>query len=96
MKLTELIYGFLKEDKQARDSDTHLYLKVCTHLNAVAIHMPFCDVVRNLKDLGLPSIETVTRLRRKVQSEHPELEASDKVAEWRADKEEQARAGIFV
>ena len=58
--------------------------------------MPFCDVIGNLKELGLPSIETVTRLRRKVQAEHPEVRASEKVTQWREVKEEQARAGIFV
>ena len=46
--------------------------------------------------LGLPSIETVTRLRRKVQAEHPEVRASEKVTQWREVKEKQARAGIFV
>ena len=96
MGLTDLIYRYLLQDEQTRDSDTKLYMRICAHLNAVAIHMPFCDVIGNLKELGLPSIETVTRLRRKVQAEHPEVRASEQVTEWRADKEEQARAGIFV
>ena len=96
MGLTDLIYRYLQQDEQTRDSDTKLYMRICAHLNAPAIHMPFCDVIGNLKELGLPSIETVTRLRRKVQAEHPEVRASEKVTQWREVKEEQARAGIFV
>lgn len=96
MKLTDLIYRILKLDIAARDNDVHLYMRVCSNINAPAIHMPFCEVMGKLKELGLPSIETVTRLRRKVQAEHPEVRASDQVMQWREDKEEQARAGIFV
>ena len=45
MGLTDLIYRYLLQDEQTRDSDTKLYMRICAHLNAVAIHMPFCDVI---------------------------------------------------
>ena len=96
MKLTDLIYKKLKISEHLRDCDNDLYLAVCTELNPSAIHKPFYEVMLDLKSYGLPSIETVTRLRRKVQAEHPEVRASEKVTQWREVKEEQARAGIFV
>ena len=96
MKLTDLIYEKMKKSPYLRDSDKDLYLAVCNDLNPSALYKPFYKVMFDLKSYGLPSIETVTRLRRKVQAEHPEVRASDQVMQWREDKEEQARAGIFV
>jgi len=96
MKLTDLIYEKMKKSPYLRDSDKDLYLAVCSELNPSALYKPFHKVMFDLKSYGLPSIETVTRLRRKVQAEHPEVRPSDQVAEWRAAKEEMARQGIYA
>lgn len=93
--ITDLIEVQLRENEHLRDSDTLLYTAICAHLNPLAMTMPFQAVIQDLKAYGLPSIETVTRLRRKVQADCPELRASEQVQEWRAAKEERARMGCF-
>lgn len=32
MGLTDLIYRYLLQDEQTRDSDTKLYMRICAHL----------------------------------------------------------------
>ena len=94
--MTELIDKILVKDQKARDSDVHLYLEVCKTYNPIALQMPFCQVLASLKEYGYPSIETVSRLRRKVQNEKPELRGTEKVQDWRDAKETKAHMGIFV
>ena len=96
MTLTQYVEGILEKDRKARDSDSYLYLEVCRQYNPIALNLSFDEVMRNLKTYGYPSIETVGRIRRKLQEEQPELRASQQVQDWRAIKEEQARAGIFI
>jgi hypothetical protein len=50
--------------------------------------MSLQSVFENHKTLGIPSLETITRCRRKLQEKHPELRdaAADKVR--RADEQE--------
>ena len=93
--LIYIIEGLLRENARARDDDAYLYAKVCNRLNPEAMRVPFVVVISQLKDYGLPGYDTVTRLRRRIQSEHPELRASDQVEDWRAEKETKARVGIF-
>lgn len=94
--LVELIEDMLRRHEKARNDDLYLYAKVCNIINPEAFQAPFGLVIYQLKDYGLPGYDTVTRLRRRIQSEHPELKASDQVTDWRAEKEEKARAGIFT
>ena len=56
------------------------------------IHMPMIDFYEQLPTLDVPTIETVSRLRRKAQQEHPELKANAEVTAFRAEREEQFRA----
>ena len=86
----------MNDNEKTRDCDVRLYLEVCRVLNPAAMREPFSAVIADLKGHGYPSIETVTRLRRKLQAEYPELRATEQVEKWRSIKEEQARAGIFA
>lgn len=94
--LTQIIADILIKDDKARDSDTYLYHAVCMYIAPVILTKPFGEVILNPKKYGIPGYDTVTRLRRKVQRDQDELKASEQVTQWRADKEEQVRAGIFI
>jgi len=84
---TELVQGILERCPEARNSDNVLYIKV---LNAYGeqkgINLENMSVLRffmNIKDIGVPSIETVGRCRRKIVEAHPELGGNDTVEGYR-------------
>lgn len=88
---TKLVKDILVNYKTARNSDTVLYLKVMERLNPPTVKMPFGMVLKNLEDLGLPCYDTVTRARRKIQAEFPELQGDERVKDYRAELEEEYR-----
>lgn len=84
---TKLVKTILEEDKQARNSDSFLYLKVIETIadqkgiNLYGISIPIFLV--SMKENGFPGFETVRRTRQKIQQHHPELAACEKVAGMR-------------
>lgn len=92
MTTTKLVKSILEEDKQARNSDSFLYLKVLERvakekgINIWGMSVPV--FLCNLKDYGLPPFESVRRTRQKVQQHHPELAACEKVEEMRMENEQ--------
>ena len=92
---TKLVKAILEEDKQARNSDSFLYLKVIEHISeqeGFAInYMTVPYFLENMKEYGFPGFETVRRTRQKVQQHHPELAACDKVAGMRMINETEFR-----
>lgn len=95
--LTDMIAEIMTKDEKARNSDAYLYHAVCLRISPVALTTPFGTVIQDPKKYGLPSSDTVSRLRRKIQSEctFAELGASKQVKAWRDAKEERCRAGCF-
>lgn len=93
--LTEIITDIMIRDDVARESDTYLYHAVCEKIAPAAMSVPFGIMIQNLKRYGLPTYDTVTRLRRKIQSEHCFVDPSTQVKAWRDAKEERCRAGCF-
>lgn len=95
--LTEIITDIMIRDDVARESDTYLYHAVCEKIAPAAMSVPFGIMIQNLKGYGLPTYDTVTRLRRKIQSEYNfiDLQANTQVKAWRDAKEERCRAGCF-
>lgn len=89
---TELVKDILKGCPEARNSDNILYIKVCENIgNEKGIDiekMSMPHFLLNLKDMGLPSIETVGRCRRKIVEQCPELAGNDAVQYGRAENEE--------
>ena len=87
-----LVQSILENDIRARNSDSFLYLRVlefigeCKGVNLKSV--PVSVFLQNMDEYGVPSFETVRRSRQKVQAEYPELAASEKVAEYRAENEE--------
>ena len=92
---TSLVRSILEEDKQARNSDSFLYLKVVERvaeekgINLWGISVPM--FLFYIKDYGFPPFESVRRTRQKVQQQHPELAACEKVAEMRKANEAEFR-----
>ena len=93
--VTKIVRSILEEDKQARNSDSVLYLKVLETiaekkgLNLYAFSVPY--FLDNMKFYGFPPFESVRRTRQKIQQHYPELSADGRVAEMRLVKEEEYR-----
>ena len=93
---TALVKSILEQDKQCRNSDSFLYLKVLTEvgkqkgIDIKRMSIPY--FLLNLHGAVLPPFESVRRARQKLQAAHPELAASERVEGFRADNEAQYRA----
>jgi hypothetical protein len=86
-----LVLSILKQDKQARNSDSYLYLQVlkkqakekCIDLDGLTV--PF--FLANIGVLGLANFETVRRSRQALQAAFPYLAGSEAVEIGRAENE---------
>lgn len=93
----KLVRHILEERPETRDDDHLLYLRVleivsdydeCMDIDSLSVSNFFL----HFNDLHLPSYETISRARRKVQEKHPELRASEDVALARAELQKDFRA----
>ena len=93
---TKLVKAILEENKQARNSDSFLYLKVLDHIaerdGIFLAGMPVPYFLENMQRLGFPPFESVRRTRQKIQAAFPDLAACEKVEEMRMAREEKYRA----
>ena len=93
---TKLVKAILEEDKQARNSDSFLYLKVIETIadqkgiDLFGISIPV--FLMSMRENGFPPFESVRRTRQKIQEHHPELGACDKVSELRMINEAEFRS----
>lgn len=81
----------LTDNPETRNNDYKLWIKVI-ELDVDKKPLLFSDfryIVGNLRALGIPNFETVSRARRKVQEQYPELRATEKTRKFRAEKEEE-------
>ena len=85
------VKAILEKDEEARNDDMLLYLKVCNTFLKDTGAMPFAEVMSQYRYLGLPSIESVGRTRRKLQAKFPELVGSVRVQKLRAAQEKAYR-----
>lgn len=87
---TKLVKAILEEDKQTRNSDSYLYLKVLDHIahrdGIFLAGMPVPYFLENMQRLGFPPFESVRRSRQKIQAAFPELAACEKVEAMRAEQ----------
>ena len=95
---TKLVKQVLETSPAARNDDKELYLHVLSLWGVdYLMDCPYAKVLHILEELGVPSMETVGRCRRKVQQEHPELKANAEVQGFRDGLEvefrEWAKAG---
>lgn len=90
-----LVRQILATDKQSRNSDTYLYLKV---IERQAIEMgkdirniALVSFLANSAQWGFAPFETVRRARQKEQQKHPELSANPDVVAMRGVRETEFR-----
>ena len=88
---TLLVKQVLETVPAARNSDNLLFIEVVKIININLIFKPLAEVLTNLKEYDLPSIETVGRCRRKLQAQFPELRAAATVQGIRDGREEEFR-----
>lgn len=85
-KVQDTVYEILKENEETRKDDYLLVLKVLERY--VSPHTHLKTVCSKHKQLGLPSLHTIVRVRRKLQVDHPELMDEEKRKIRAAEAEE--------
>ena len=93
-QLKDLVIETLKQGETFRESDDHLYLAVCIKIFSKTSYRNITDMTvgeffRNRKEYGLPTFESVSRCRRKVQEERPDLKPCEKIQEARRTKQDE-------
>lgn len=93
IKTTESIVKELLTDSElARNNDDYLTLRVYGRIKPDVLTSPLEYVLTNRKALGLPSLKSIERARRKLQREFPELSANGIVEAYRQQNENDYRA----
>ena len=93
MKTTEnIVKELLTDNVLARNNDDYLTLRVYGRINPDAITKPLQFVLTNRKALGLPSLKSIERARRKLQRKYPELSANGLVEAYRQQNENDYKA----
>lgn len=77
------VKSILEQDEDARNDDMTLYLRVCDTYVKDMGNAPFATVMLQYKLFGLPTFESVSRTRRKLQRQNPELLGSTRVQKQR-------------
>lgn len=93
-RTSELVQRILLDYPESRGSDDTLYRYVVEAINPDAADMPFCQVLLNRNEYGLPPYESVRRSRQKIQEMYPMLRASKEVEEARAENEREVRGYV--
>ena len=95
-KTAAIVEHLLRTNKQTRNSDSYLYLKVLEYLDeqrgTFTSRLPVSAFLKRMNDFDVPGFETVRRARQKLQVKFPELAACEKVAEARFVNEQKYRA----
>ena len=81
----------LAKNEDARNDDMVLYLVLCNACLKDAGALPLAEIMTQYKYLGLPSFESVSRTRRKLQARYPELAGSLPVRKKRSAGEHDYR-----
>ena len=84
--LTKKVEEIMRIDRQSRVDDCYLYAILVSKLNPSACNYSFVYVMTHSREFGLPILDSVTRCRRKVLKEFPELRIKE-VQEKRAENE---------
>ena len=85
--ITAQVKKILETEKDARNSDNLLYLRVyeqrCKEIGLHPWGLPTNCFLENLQSYGFPPFESVRRARQKVQRKHPELAAGKAIQAMR-------------
>ncbi len=85
--INDLVERILMNNPATRDSDELLYISVLEHFKAPIRTTSFAELFPRLQMDGFPSFSTVSRARRKVTEENPELKGTDDIKEKRSQLE---------
>lgn len=85
--IQDMVKDILIKDEKARNSDDYLYHVVCGNINKDVLALPFGHVLTNFQSYNIPCFESVSRVRRKVQAQYPDLKAAEVVTKGRAETE---------
>lgn len=88
-KIQDVVEIILKEEPETRDDDMLLYYMYCTKygfLGSGNFHKIFEDKEYRTS-LGVSGFETISRCRRKLQSEDPSLKSSQETQYQRVEQE---------
>lgn len=91
-QVQDIVQHILQTEPDTRNSDDLLVTKVCGQINKECLTLPFCVVMTNRKQLGLPSLKSIDRSRRKLQRAYPDLRANETVEAFRELEEEKYEA----
>lgn len=72
-KLEEMVKKALMKNKSARENDHMLYIEVAYMINPALVNINFVENFMEARRNGLPNFESVSRARRKIQEQNPEL-----------------------
>ena len=90
IKVEEIVYQILMSNPKTRDDDFELVAEYYYRLCPEVVNMKFSHVFLGHKEIGLPSFESITRARRKIQAQHIAL-ASEKTIQKRNQLENEYR-----
>lgn len=79
----ELVKRVLERNNLSRSDDFYLVVNVYAQINSDVRYKDFGYVMENHKNLKLPSFESITRARRKLQAKFPDLRGSEAMTERR-------------
>ena len=83
-ELEPLVERTLEMSESSRGDNFILYLNVLQHY--IDTDVSFSFLCKHHKELGIPSLESITRARRKVQERRPELRDEDAVRVRKAEE----------
>ena len=89
MKIFELenrVIKALAVNKECRENDHMLYVAVCEDIVGGELNN-FLEMFTNRKAYELPPFESVSRCRRRVQAQYPELQSRERIAKMRDNKQ---------
>lgn len=91
-QVTKIVEYYLTERAETRSNDDLLYGYVCESINRDVVTLPFCVVLSNRKQLGIPPFESVRRCRQKLQEHNEHLRADADTEAIRTIEEEKYRS----
>ena len=86
-KLEDVIEPILKQQPQTREDDFLLYAEIIKVYNPKLLQISALTFFICHKELKIPNIKSVERIRRKIQEKYPEL-ASERAKRKRAEEKE--------
>ena len=91
IKLEPIVKEVLEENPEAREDDFVLITEVVNRVEPAVGHLQFNVVMLGHKTMKLPTLESITRCRRKLQNQYEELQSTKYLQKLRAKQEEEYR-----